>query len=305
MKEVTKLVIFSGGTALNHLCGAFKKITTHISYIIPVSDSGGSTAEIIRVLGGPAIGDIRSRIVRLADDSTEEAQAVQNLLLHRLPMENQTAKNEWYSIVEGSHFLWGRISEPYKETIRSFLIHFNSEILKQANRNFDWGNGSIGNFFFTGARIFFNSLEAAIFWFSRVSGIPTDSRVIPIINEPQKRFDIAALLANGSLIIGQHHISHPPEAKNTPTTIVNKSLNAPLPAPIENIFYVNDDRQKCHPIVNPTALSKLSEENATIIYGIGSLYTSIIPSLILSGIGESIASKKRKKNSPSQFLFGS
>lgn len=37
-------------------------------------DDGGSSAEIIRVIGGPAIGDIRSRLVRLADASTLESQ---------------------------------------------------------------------------------------------------------------------------------------------------------------------------------------------------------------------------------------
>lgn len=41
---------------------------------------------------------------------------------------------------------------------------------------------SIGNFFFAGARIFFQSLDAAIFLFSRVSQIPTESLVLPVIS---------------------------------------------------------------------------------------------------------------------------
>jgi hypothetical protein len=40
---------------------------------------------------------------------------------------------------------------------------------------------SIGNFFFAGARIFFQSLDAAIFLYSRVSHIPTESLVLPAI----------------------------------------------------------------------------------------------------------------------------
>lgn len=40
--------------------------------MLPVSDDGGSTAEIVRVLGGPAVGDIRSRCLRLADNSDSE-----------------------------------------------------------------------------------------------------------------------------------------------------------------------------------------------------------------------------------------
>ena len=43
--------------------------------MLPVSDDGGSTAEIVRVLGGPAVGDIRSRCLRLADDTSAEVGA--------------------------------------------------------------------------------------------------------------------------------------------------------------------------------------------------------------------------------------
>lgn len=40
----------------------------------------------------------------------------------------------------------------------------------KGSAQFDFSGGSIGNFFFAGARIFFSSLDAAIFLFSRVSG---------------------------------------------------------------------------------------------------------------------------------------
>ena len=54
--------------------GAVRQLTTRVTYVLPVSDDGGSTAEIVRVLGGPAVGDIRSRCLRLADDSDEEVR---------------------------------------------------------------------------------------------------------------------------------------------------------------------------------------------------------------------------------------
>lgn len=43
---------------------------------MPVSDNGGSTSEIMRVLGGPAIGDIRSRLLRVARRDTPQQEAV-------------------------------------------------------------------------------------------------------------------------------------------------------------------------------------------------------------------------------------
>jgi hypothetical protein len=77
--------------------------------------------------------------------------------------------------------LWHQISIEKKETIRGFLVAFNSEILKRAHKHFNFRNGSIGNFFLTGARLFFGSLEAAIFLFSAITGI-RDTSVVPIIN---------------------------------------------------------------------------------------------------------------------------
>lgn len=45
-------VIISGGTGGNAICSAFG----NACYVLPVSDDGGSSSEIIRVLGGPSVG---------------------------------------------------------------------------------------------------------------------------------------------------------------------------------------------------------------------------------------------------------
>jgi hypothetical protein len=150
------IVVFSGGTAFNSVAGHMRQLTTRIAHVLPVSDDGGSTAEIVRVLGGPAVGDIRSRCLRLADDSDEEAAAVRRLLGHRLPSrDSAAAKAEWYRIVEGDDALWEGISDAYKHIIRSFLVHFHANIMRHSTKRFDYAGGSVGNFFFAGARIFF------------------------------------------------------------------------------------------------------------------------------------------------------
>jgi len=61
-----KLVVFSGGTAMNSIAGERKDLSSCTSNVIPVSDDGSSTAVILRVIGGPAMGDLRSRATRLA-----------------------------------------------------------------------------------------------------------------------------------------------------------------------------------------------------------------------------------------------
>ena len=45
-------IVISGGTGCNSICSAFG----NACYVLPVSDDGGSSSEIIRVIGGPSIG---------------------------------------------------------------------------------------------------------------------------------------------------------------------------------------------------------------------------------------------------------
>jgi len=264
--------------------------------VLPVSDDGGSTAEIVRVLGGPAVGDIRSRCLRLSDESTSEALSVRKLLGHRLPIDPSEAKLEWYQIVEGDHSLWDGVSRPYRETIHAFLVYFHNEILRRSAEMFCFTNGSIGNFFFAGARIFFQSLDAAIFLFSRVSQIPAESLVLPVIST-NDRLTLGCELWDGTIIRGQNEISHP---SNGCREVVNKDCNSctALPSRIKRMFYMSSEGSnllhEVFPEANHTVLEQLSKVDC-IVYAMGSLFTSLCPSLVLRGIGETIASRSIPK----------
>lgn len=52
------ICVFSGGTAANFLVDVFDQIISKrrcpLRYIIPISDNGGSSSELIRVFGGPS-----------------------------------------------------------------------------------------------------------------------------------------------------------------------------------------------------------------------------------------------------------
>ncbi|KAK7332035.1 hypothetical protein VNO80_28781 [Phaseolus coccineus] len=286
------LLVFSGGTAFNGVVEELKNLTNRVAHVLPVSDDGGSTAEIVRVLGGPAVGDIRSRCLRLSDQSTVEALAVRNLLGHRLPLDSPQAKSEWYSIVEGDHLLWKDVSKPYRETIRAFLVYFQNQILRRAEEKFCFSNGSIGNFFFAGARIFFQSLDAAIFLFSRVSDIPPESLVLPVIST-NDRLTLGCELWDGTIIRGQNEISHP--TRGTIELIKKGSFSAPaLPSRIKRVFYMSSEGKnllhEVFPSVNAAVLEWLNNVDC-IVYGMGSLFTSICPSLVLLQIGEIIYSR--------------
>lgn len=60
-----------------------------------------------------------------------------------------------------------------------------------------------------------------------------------------------------------------------------------LPCRISRIWYINPYGQEIRPPANPRVLEAINDSQA-IIYSIGSLYTSIIPSLILRGVGKAI-----------------
>jgi hypothetical protein len=227
-KNLVHLVIFSGGSAFNptsaYLCNSLPKESVEVSYVIPTTDDGGSTYEIIRYFGGPAIGDFRSRLLRLARHDTDEARAVRRLLEHRLGNDRAQVEEEWQNLVNGSHQLTAN-SSCYLTTILAFLKYFNESVISQGARfpelgSFDWRNGSIGNFFFTGARLFFTSLDAAIFWWGRVAQIPANTTVLPAVQyslwdskvKPSS-LTLGAVLTDSQgsshLILGQSRISHP------------------------------------------------------------------------------------------------
>lgn len=68
----------------------------------------------------------------------------------------------------------------------------------------------------------------------------------------------------------------------------SKADEEELPARIERLWYINPYGQEIRLAANPAVLSALSDAQA-VIYSIGSLYTSIVPSLVLKGIGSALS----------------
>lgn len=131
---------------------------------------------------------------------------------------------------------------------------------------------------------------------------------------------ISVGLANGEVITGQNSISHPSmstalefgaapsaddeveehdriEDANLPGSLptlrkqyitFSKADEEELPARIERLWYINPYGQEIRLAANPMVLNALHEAQA-VIYSIGSLYTSIVPSLVLKGIGEALS----------------
>lgn len=80
-----RIVLFSGGTALNPTARQLKQYTARTLHLLPPFDSGGSSAELRRHWPIAAVGDLRSRLLALADETRPCAAARAALLARRLP----------------------------------------------------------------------------------------------------------------------------------------------------------------------------------------------------------------------------
>ncbi|MBA0723344.1 hypothetical protein Golax_003928, partial [Gossypium laxum] len=131
------------------------------------------------------------------------------------------------------------------------------------------------------ARIFFQSLDAAIFLFSRVSDIPAESLVLPVIST-NDRLTLGCELWDGTIIRGQNEISHPTNVIG-PVDKGRSSVPA-LPSRIKRVFYMSSEGtnslHEIFPTVNQAVLDQLSNVDC-IVYAMGSLFTSLCPSLVL------------------------
>lgn len=241
--DLGSFIVISGGTGCNAICEAFGK---DASYVLPVSDNGGSSSEIIRVLGGPSIGDIRSRLIRLIPPGPPPAAAIKNLFSYRFPSEctEREARDLWRDIVEGKSKLWSGIPPDRKEMIRGFLVYFESELLKRAHKNFGFRNGSLGNYFLAAAQGFFRSLPSAIFLFSSIT--QSQAHVLPVL-VTSHFVTIAAELTNQRTIVGQCEISHPvPTSQGKPSALGGTSTPQSEQEldPMENTQIDGDDEDE-------------------------------------------------------------
>lgn len=218
------IIMISGGTGGN----CFATPTKNCMHVLPISDDGGSSREILRVLGGPSVGDIRSRLIRLIPGETESVntdsvilKAIHNLLSHRFPtnLTEKAAREQWADVVEGRSSLWKGIPIDRRECLRSFLAHFQSLVVKRANKKLSFRNFCIGNGFLAGARDMLGGLPSAIFMFQALTDSQNIAPVIPVIVTNQALM-IAAELSNGTKIVGQSEISHP-----APQELLAKPLN--------------------------------------------------------------------------------
>jgi CofD-related protein of GAK system len=264
------LLFFTGGSALKDFSRELKKYTHNSIHLMTPFDSGGSSASLREHFNMPAIGDIRSRLMALADESVTGNPALYELAGFRFPKDvnNVSLRLLLTSMVEGDHPLLVKIPNPMRRLIRLQLKFF----VEQMTDDFDLRGASIGNLILTGGYLNYDRhLDPILFLFSKLLAIK--GRVQTITNSP---YHLYVTLESGEKILGQHLITGK-EVDPIHSKVIDIKLSA------SNKIYKPID------VKLRGKVSRLIDSADLICYPPGSFYTSLIANLLPKGVGKSIA----------------
>ncbi|MDX1334316.1 MAG: GAK system CofD-like protein [Gammaproteobacteria bacterium] len=271
-----EILFFSGGTALNQLSTKLKNFTHNSTHLVTPFDSGGSSAKLRLAFDMPAIGDLRSRMVALADETITGHPEVYRLFTHRLPV-NEPQKALALRLVEmaeGRDDLVRDIPNPMRRLIRNLLGYFTD----QMPDDFDLRGASIGNLVLAGG--YLNNhrhLDPIIFLFSKL--VSVQGTVRATVNN---NLHIAAELETGEIIVGQHRLT-------------GKEVD-PIQSRIKRLM-LSSKLDEFEPAeVSVRKKTKALIKNADLIcFPPGSFYSSLVANLLPDGVNEAIATNENPK----------
>ncbi|MGD8347257.1 MAG: GAK system CofD-like protein [Lysobacterales bacterium] len=270
------ILFFSGGSALRGLSRHLVQHTHNSIHLITPFDSGGSSASIRSAFDMPAVGDLRNRLVALADPSISGRPEIFRLLVHRLDTTacNADLREQLRDLCSGRHRLMFGIPRQDAEVICRLMSHLEAEL----PTDFDLRGASVGNLLIAGDYLENGrQLEPALTRFSRLIG--TRGTVVPIV---QDNLHLVAELEDGTLLVGQHRIT----GKET----------RPITSPIRRMWLTSDTN--CPDPASSriqTSVEKLIVEADLICFPMGSFYTSLVANLLPSGVGKAVANAKCRK----------
>ncbi|GAB6097034.1 GAK system CofD-like protein [Desulfatiferula olefinivorans] len=265
-----KILFFSGGSALKDVSRVLIEYTHHSIHIITPFDSGGSSALLREAFGMPAIGDVRNRLMSLADRSLMGNPQIFALFAHRFPKKANGAdlRVELESMVSGRHPLVAGIPDPMRKIIRNHLHLFTAAM----PGDFNLQTASIGNLILAAG--YLNNqrhIDPVIFIFSKL--VHVCGTVRPVV---AKSRHLGVALENGDVILGQHRFT----GKET----------QPLQSKIKRLFLNSGlDEVNPQPVFIRKKVAALIAEAELICYPMGSFYSSLIANFLPGGVGRSIS----------------
>lgn len=290
-----RAVFFSGGSALREFSRELVHYSHNSTHMITSFDSGGSSAALRQAFDMPAVGDLRNRLMALADTSAPASQSIQHFMGCRLPATGPDAEGQVLvrilsAMASGEHERVAGIPEYEREIIGAQLSRF----LAEKPGSFDLRGASVGNLVIAGAYLGNGRrLEPALTLFAEL--VATRGRVRAVCNDSAH---LGARLADGTVLIGQHRMT----GKET----------APLGTSIDEVFLTAGEQSPdpIHVTLPPEYRDPI-RESQLICYAPGSFYSSLIATLLPQGVGAAIADAAGPKvylpslgEDPEQFAMG-
>ncbi len=271
-----RILFFSGGTALNPLSKKLTDYTHNSIHLVTPFDSGGSSAKIREAFDMLSVGDMRSRLMALADNTVRGNPEIFKLFSYRFPQNSQNGdlRKRLMNMVKGEENLISDIPDPMRKIIRNHLRFF----LEAMPDSFDLRGASIGNLILAGG--FLNNkrhIDPVVYMFSKLVEAKGTVRTISSDN-----YHLAARLKNGKVIKGQRNLT----GKEVP----------PIESAIEDLYLV--DSIKNGTKVNLAIRDKvrsLIEKAELICFPIGSFYSSVIANILPNGVTAAIANNQCPK----------
>ncbi|MCJ7874341.1 GAK system CofD-like protein [Phaeobacter sp. J2-8] len=271
-----RVLFFSGGSALNDISRQLKRLTFNSMHLITPFDSGGSSQALRLAFDMPAVGDLRSRLMALADETVLGQPDVFALFSHRLSKTAPQAelRQQIDQMTSGKHPMIAAVAKPMRQLIQTHLRSFCDHV----PADFDYRNASIGNLILAGGYLDNGrALEPVLFLMSKM--VDVRGLVRAVVDE---NLQLGVDLADGRRILSQRLIS-------------GKEVAA-LKSPITRIF-LNDGREEIAPnkVPLPKRNRRLIERADVICYPPGSLYSSVIVNLLPAGVGRAVAQRRVPK----------
>ncbi len=269
-----RIVLFSGGTAMNPTARQLKQYTAQTLHLLPPFDSGGSSAELRRHWPIAAVGDLRSRLIALADDTHPTAHLRAQLLDQRLPESDlghalpsllKTWADEALALNDGDpDWTWLCVQ------LRTFV--------RSLPPGFELAGASFGNLILAaGLIVGHEDLPTVSERLAHALHARGQAHAIVDAN-----LHLAARLANGQCLIGQHQLTGK-ERSPISSPIVETWLNQGL-----------DNIQPGQCEISAT-LATVIRRADLIVYGPGSFHSSLMAQFLPTGVCAAITASRAHK----------
>ena len=256
-----------------------KNYTHNSVHLITPFDSGGSSAEIRRCYEMMSVGDLRNRLIALADESAFGNPNVIQLFSHRLNKSHKAvAQSELRDLLAGRHPLAKGVSMPQRSIFLSHLRWFADRMPD----DFDTRGASIGNLIITGCFLEHDrDIVTAIYLIHRLLGVKGSVR--PLTGAD---LHIRTYYLDGTVEVGQHRMGKARAAAGVKSKIVNIDL-------VEHLD--SDAHQEPQQCEIDMVSSELIAGADVIVFPMGSFFSSVLVNPLPQGVGSAITKRQCPK----------